>query len=51
VFSVSGGDEVEVAMIIPFFWIFAGVAFVPAVGVIALTIADVLNARKQSPHE
>ena len=49
--NASGGDEVEVAMIIPLFWIFVGVAFASAFGIIALTIADVLNARKQSAHE
>ena len=38
-------------MVIPLFWIFTGVMSASAVGVIALTLADVLNARRQSAHE
>jgi hypothetical protein len=38
-------------MFIRLFWIFMGVMSASAVGVIALTLADVLNARKQSAHE
>jgi hypothetical protein len=38
-------------MFIPLFWIIFTGLMSSTVGVIALTLADVLNARKQSAHE